>query len=303
MEAFGRDMYYDDIELERVVRRFFSPSEKSRVLCTENNSLEFIRFGHLELQMTRSGRTIDLTAGTVFWMKKNEEYRFIPPSQNQQGKYIEHIYFDFLGERSERIIAALDELYPDRMFQPRNPEEVHNIFSRILCLYRIDAKEKLPEIGMLIEQLLFIAYDSTQPGSSGLHDAHNLERIAEEIKSDPFKDYDFHKIASKVNLSMDHFRRLFREKHQLPPQGYLWHQRMIRAAELLGKTDMSIKEIMFTCNFKSLMDFSRKFKKYTGLSPMAYRKNIQKSNEDLRNQGAKGRGDFSAEYDLIHKKQ
>ena len=78
-----------------------------------------------------------------------------------------------------------------------------------------------------------------------------------------------------MNLSMDHFRRLFRERHQLPPHEYLSHQRMIRAAELLAKTDMRIKEIVFTCHFKSLMDFSRSFRKYSGLSPRAYRRKKQ----------------------------
>ena len=50
---------------------------------------------------------------------------------------------------------------------------------------------------------------------------------------------------------------------------------MIRAAELLAKTDMRIKEIVFTCHFKSLMDFSRSFRKYSGLSPRAYRRKKQ----------------------------
>ena len=239
----------------------------------ESNSLEFIRFGHLQLVRKRDGKVVDLTAPAFFWMRKDEEYCFAADEQDLQSKNIEHIYFDFVGERSERILKALDKLYPAGMFHPRDPEAVCDIFFRILHLYRIDRKEKLPEIGMLIEKLLFLAYDSAQAGIPERRDSYGLEKIAEKIRSEPFRDYDFHKLAAELNLSMDHFRRLFREKNQLPLQKYLQHQRMIRAAELLEKTNMRIKEIVFSCKFSNTMDFSRSFKRYSGLSPREYRRN------------------------------
>ena len=268
-------MYFDDINLKLVVHRFFNLTEKDFIYLTENNSLELIRSGHLQLFRKRDGKMIDLTAPAFFWMKKGEEYQFVSNKQELPGKYIEHIYFDFDGERSERIISALDEMYPDGMLHPRDPAAVSDSFFRILQLYRIDPKGKLPEIGMLIEKLLFLACDSAQPRIAGQRDAYGLENIAEKLRGEPFLDYDFHKTAAELNLSMDHFRRLFRERHQLPPQEYLSHQRMIRSAELLEKTDMRIKEIVFTCHFKSLMDFSRSFRKYSGLSPRAYRRKKQ----------------------------
>lgn len=271
VETFA-EMYFDDIDLKLVVHRFFALTGNGRIFLPEHNSLEFIRFGHLQLFRKLDGKVIDLTAPAFFWMKKDEEYGFVADEQIQQGKYIEHIYFDFDGERSERIISALDVLYPDGMFHPRDPEAVIDSFFRILRLYRIDPKGKLPEIGMQIEKLMFLAYDSSKTELSERRDSYGLEDIAEKLRSEPFQDYDFHKTAEELNLSMDHFRRLFRERHQLPPHEYLSHQRMIRAAELLEKTDMTIKEIVLTCNFKSSIDFSRRFKKYSGLSPRAYRR-------------------------------
>ena len=46
----------------------------------------------------------------------------------------------------------------------------------------------------------------------------------------------------------------------------------IMAAELLVMTDMRIKEIVYNCKFDSMMDFSRTFKRYSGMSPRDYRR-------------------------------
>ncbi len=244
---------------------------KGSFLLAENNSLEFIRFGHIQLLRERDGTVADLAAPAFFWMRQDEKYLFFHKGCDQSEKRVEHIYFDFSGERSERMVTALENLYPAGMFHPSCPNEVYDTFIQILRLYRIDPVTKLPEIVMLMEKLMFIAYDSAKAPVSEEKDAYGLEKIAERLRCEPFRKYDFNGIAHEVGLSMDHFRFLFRKKHKLTPLAYLHHQRMIRAAELLEKTDMRIKEIAYTCNFSSEMDFSRDFKKYSGFSPRIYR--------------------------------
>ena len=49
-----------------------------------------------------------------------------------------------------------------------------------------------------------------------------------------------------------------------------------RAAELLRTTGMRIKEIVFSCRFTSDVEFSRGFKKFSGLSPRAYREQCRR---------------------------
>ena len=100
--------------------------------------------------------------------------------------------------------------------------------------------------------------------------------LAEQFRSDPFQKYNFNEIAENLKISPDHFRRIFRQKHKLTPHAYLHHQRMLRAVELLKMKEMRIKDIVFSCNFNSFVDFSRTFKKYTGLSPRQYREKLLK---------------------------
>ena len=46
-------------------------------------------------------------------------------------------------------------------------------------------------------------------------------------------------------------------------------------AELLIKTDLSVKEIVAQVGYIDVSSFSRKFSKYFGVSPAAYRKQMR----------------------------
>ena len=48
--------------------------------------------------------------------------------------------------------------------------------------------------------------------------------------------------------------------------------RMMKAEEILMKTDKNITEISMELGFTSPSNFTRSFKKFTGLSPSEYRK-------------------------------
>ena len=172
------------------------------------------------------------------------------------------------------MVKALDELFPEGMFHPQDPEEVSRVFFRLLQLYRSDPKKNLPEMGSLTERLMYLAYASAEKIPAESEDPYHLDKIAEQIRSDPFAAYDFHRIARQLEISDDHFRRIFQKKHRLTPHAYLHHQKMFRAAELLATTRMRIKEIVYTCKFANMMDFSRAFKRYSGMSPREYRKKL-----------------------------
>ena len=183
---------------------------------------------------------------------------------------------DIRGERSFRMVKALDELFPEGMFHPQDPEEVSRVFFHLLQLYRSDPEKNLPEMGALTERLMYLAYASAEKIPAESEDPYHLDKIAEQLRSNPFDEYDFHRIARNQGISDDHFRRIFRAKHQLTPHAYLHHQRMLRAAELLKENDMRIKEIVYSCNFRSLIDFSRAFRKFNGMSPRQYRENARR---------------------------
>ena len=155
------------------------------------------------------------------------------------------------------------------------PELVESIFSDSIKKYRRDPVYYHPDLVVNAERLVLQAIQSVRKKQKPQDDPYGIIAIANKIKSDPFQDYDFRELASKAGISYEHYRRLFREIHNSPPAAFVLNRKMFLAAEMLQKTNMRIKEIMATCQFDSMMNFSRSFKRFSGLSPVDYRKKFQ----------------------------
>jgi AraC family transcriptional regulator of arabinose operon len=78
-------------------------------------------------------------------------------------------------------------------------------------------------------------------------------------------------LAAKCGLSVSRFAHLFHEQIGLPPLRYLEERRLSRARQLLDVTKLSVAEIAFQIGYHSPFHFSRRFKAFSGKSPISYR--------------------------------
>ncbi|QPP10671.1 helix-turn-helix transcriptional regulator [Streptomyces bathyalis] len=88
--------------------------------------------------------------------------------------------------------------------------------------------------------------------------------------SDPGLDLDA--VAAHAGYSRYHFVRAFKATYGESPGQYLSRRRIERAEELLRSANLSVTEICMAVGFTSLGTFSARFKKQTGTSPSAYRR-------------------------------
>ena len=91
----------------------------------------------------------------------------------------------------------------------------------------------------------------------------------------PAEWLEFHELALKMNMSEATMQR------HLKNEGFSYQQlkneiRRDTAIELLTRTDQSLQDISEQLNFQEVSAFHRAFKKWTGVSPGAYRQNITK---------------------------
>ena len=77
-------------------------------------------------------------------------------------------------------------------------------------------------------------------------------------------------IAQRLNLSRSYFSTLFRERTGSTPQDYLTALRMEKAIELMTKYAMTPSVAAISTGYSDIYNFSRMFKRYTGMSPRAY---------------------------------
>lgn len=82
-------------------------------------------------------------------------------------------------------------------------------------------------------------------------------------------------LADAVGVSRSTFAARFMEKMGTPPLAYLWQRRMEHAVAMLGNNDLGIKEIASRIGYKSESAFSTAFKRWSGMTPGAFRRNRQ----------------------------
>ena len=263
--------YFDDVNVRVLMRRFYYPGfsvGEHPFAIPVTHSIEFIRSGQLFLN--HPGKSMLLTAPALFWMRRGEAFQFSVPEK--QHNPCEHLYCDCLGAKADRMLAWLDEVCPEGFLRPSDPEKVTDIFIDAINHFRMDREFYHAEIAECIDRIMLEINRTLRQGSRVQDDPYQIRKIGDEIRKDPFRDFDFHRLAAENGITLYHFRRLFRQMHGATPAEFVRNQQMIRAAELLVMTDMRIEEIVYNCKFANMMDFSRAFKRYSGLSPRDYRK-------------------------------
>lgn len=96
--------------------------------------------------------------------------------------------------------------------------------------------------------------------------AHTLEYISLHYREDLTND----QLASEAGLSTTYFRRLFTAYVGMPPIAYLHKLRIDKAKDMLKSDYGRISDIAEFLGYASIYDFSRDFKKHTGVAPSRY---------------------------------
>ncbi len=91
------------------------------------------------------------------------------------------------------------------------------------------------------------------------------------LHSQPEKPWTVASLARWVNMSRSAFSERFREVVGKPPLQYLTQVRMGRACELLARSDLGVKQIAGLVGYESPSSFTNAFKRWNGVSPVAYR--------------------------------
>lgn len=79
-------------------------------------------------------------------------------------------------------------------------------------------------------------------------------------------------VAAAVGLSPSRLAHLFKDETGQTLQGHLEARRMQVAADLLRRTSFPVKQIAAGAGFESPFYFSQRFRKWTGQSPMQFRR-------------------------------
>jgi AraC family transcriptional regulator len=113
---------------------------------------------------------------------------------------------------------------------------------------------------------------SIRPDAAGSLLGARLRRVLDYIAEHEDQDLTVTELAAVACLSRFHFARAFRDAIGAPPHRYISARRLERAKRLLRETATPLADIALDCSFSSQANFTRAFRRATGLAPGEYRR-------------------------------
>ena len=99
-----------------------------------------------------------------------------------------------------------------------------------------------------------------------------LARVLTHIEDRCTQDLSIGELAAISGYSCVHFRRLFSNSTGCGPLAYIYQRRIQRAQALLRRTALPVQEIGIRTGFSTPSHFIAQFRKKTGTTPQAYRR-------------------------------
>lgn len=96
---------------------------------------------------------------------------------------------------------------------------------------------------------------------------NDIKNIVDYISSNYMDDINAKQLAKIAGYSYDYFRKLFEQNMGVSVREYLTQKRVLVATEMLKSRKYSVKEVAYSCGFKSAAHFCTVFKNETGETP------------------------------------
>lgn len=125
------------------------------------------------------------------------------------------------------------------------------------------------------------AYEGASEDLRTLLETPQLVRDAKKYIEENFarEEFSLTEAADYTHVSPQHLSRVFRQSTGITFMDYITRVRIRRAIELLRDDDHKMYEIAEAVGYSSQHYFSSAFKKVLGVSPMEYKKSLQKRGE------------------------
>ena len=185
----------------------------------------------------------------------------------------EYIWIEFDGLRAKSIVDAAG-LSPDNpVYKARSKELRENMMNEMIYITENSNSSPFHLIGHLYLFIDYLARSAAEikiRQGSKLRDFYIHEALA-FIEQNFQNDITVEDIAEVCGLNRSYFGKIFKEAVGKSPQDFLLNYRMVKAAELLKLTKLSVGDISNAVGYDNQLHFSRAFKNIYGVSPKNWR--------------------------------
>ena len=132
--------------------------------------------------------------------------------------------------------------------------------------------------GLKMIQMMEDQNGNKQYGGFTCREMEQLQSISQYIAANPGKEYTVEYLCRKTGLGPNKLQKGFKNMHKRTIIDYIRNIRLERAVELIGNSNMSITEIVYSVGLSSRSYFSKIFKRKYKISPKHYQQ-LQKETQ------------------------
>jgi len=193
----------------------------------------------------------------------NIDFNYLKPFFYRQNNFSHVIHPDNID--NEHLFSLIDKMY--------------YLYSKKEINHRLESKLYLTEI--LLSLVKYFGTLSTKFSKNYIRKIDDINRLKELItllQNEYTRDITLSEAANTVNMSIHYFCKFFKKVIGKTFTNYLLSIRIDKAKELLLTEKITVTSIAYKVGFENLSYFYRKFREFTGYSPIEYI-NVIKTNK------------------------
>lgn len=247
-----------------------------------HNAWEILRILDGNMQISLDHRQYALKKGDILLIRGGVLHGGTP-----ENCVYECLVFDLYGifRSVEMVKPYLRPFYRQtclpQCFYPAKPAcEVAEIVDKLMAVFSQNAScPELETVGGLSRLFAWIqssgAFESQPAQEGSVNRTDRIKPVLEYIENHYNAQLTLDDLAEVAGMNPKYFCRVFRSLTHHSPVDYLNFYRIEQAAYLLDSTDLPVTEVGNRCGFDESSYFTKVFKKYKGVTPLFYRRNLR----------------------------
>ena len=258
------------------------------------NNLRIHYHSLIELSVILSGRGkykvkdtfYNINEGDLFFFRPNEAHCITDIDDGGMLLLNLHIspsylYSNFQNVQSSNFIKILSASFPlatnriNDTLKEEHTDEIKRLFFSIKREFEERETDYISLVNNYISAILIRisrAYGITNFSKKEMQSYKKLLFATQYIDEHYKEGITLDGLAEKVSYSRCYFSSMFKKCMGMSVWDYICIKRIEEALTLIKTTDKNILDIAMECGFNNSANFNKIFKKYTNVSPMAFRK-------------------------------
>ena len=242
---------------------------------------------HYMIHYILSGKGVFRTGGREYPLEAGSGFLIVPGHlafyQADEKEPWTYVWAGFSGSGVESFVSYTGLSVRHPVFQSDRSDELYGSVRDMMEHNTYGLTNELRRNGQLQIFLSLIAESAgTQARPEEDRANQYVKRAVEFIQRNYCNPVKVTDVADYVCINRSYLYTLFENSMGMSPQQFLTAFRLTRAAELLAVTQLPVESIALSCGYNDPLVFTKAFKQMKGMSPSAYRKELQKG-ETRRN--------------------